>query len=48
MEEYMQNYRKIIKYSFSFLKPDFKEAEKWSFKSKTWKPKISPFVIKKP
>ena len=26
----------------------FKEAEKWSFKSKIWKPKISFFVIKKP
>ena len=26
----------------------FKEAEKWSFKSKIWKPKISSFVIKKP
>ena len=25
-----------------------KEAEKWSFKSKIWKPKISFFVIKKP
>ena len=25
-----------------------KEAEKWSFKSKIWKPKISSFVIKKP
>ena len=26
----------------------FKEAEKWTFKSKIWKPKISFFVIKKP
>ena len=25
-----------------------KEAEKWSFKFKIWKPKISSFVIKKP
>ena len=25
-----------------------KEAEKWSFKSKIWKPKISSFVIKYP
>ena len=24
------------------------EAEKWSLKSKIWKPKISSFVIKKP
>ena len=27
---------------------NLKEAEKWSFKSKIWKPKISSFVIKKP
>ena len=26
----------------------FKEAEKWTFKSKIWKPKISSFVIKRP
>ena len=26
----------------------FKEAEKWTFKSKIWKPKISSFVIKQP
>ena len=25
-----------------------KEAEKWTFKSNIWKPKISFFVIKKP
>ena len=25
-----------------------KEADKWSFKSKIWKPKISSFVIKNP
>ena len=25
-----------------------KEAEKWSFKSKIWKPKISSIVIKNP
>ena len=29
-------------------KTEFKEAEKWSFKSKIWKPKLSSFVIKKP
>ena len=34
----------IIKYAFLFIK----EAEKRSFKSKIWKPKISSFVIKKP
>ena len=27
---------------------NLKKAEKWSFKSKIWKPKISSFVIKKP
>ena len=32
-----------IKYRYKF-----KEAEKWSFKSKIWKPEISSFVIKKP
>ena len=36
--------------SLTFFRPEvpFKDAEKSSFKSKIWKPKICSFVIKKP
>ena len=46
-----ENMARSTKVYFSLAKAqwmDFKEAEKWTFKSKIWKPKISFFVIKKP
>ena len=34
-----------FEFKFSLVESNLTEAEKWSFKSKIWKPKISSFVI---
>ena len=39
---------KLVTMSAISAVTELKEAEKWSFKSKIWKPKINSFVIKKP
>ena len=40
--------QKTYQFSFPIWEEHVKEAEKWCFKSKIWKPKISSFVITKP
>ena len=40
--------QKIVSYFWQFMGTTFKEAEKWTFKSKIWEPKISFSVIKMP